>query len=214
MATTSPLTGAPVPEAGDDVEELLEVDDAIYHLEQYVVLRATTTGVRDSLLPAPVRGQVITVGTSAANTQVQVHDGTSWYNVWTAEDWTAYTPTWGSTGTAPTIGNGAITGRYKVVNGVCHFSLKLVVGGTSTVGTGSYTFTLPIASAAAATDTMVHADFFDASAARHYPGNGSVTTGSGSVARTYLEGNVVLGATTPAVPASADQVVISGTYEV
>lgn len=78
MATTSPLIGAPIPEAGDDVEDLLEVDDAILHTEQYVGLRYTTALLRDAAIPVPDRGMHGFVGTSAANSYPCWYDGTNW----------------------------------------------------------------------------------------------------------------------------------------
>lgn len=78
MATTSPLTGAPIPEPGDDIDELLEVDDAVMHLEQYVAQRYTNAAARDSALPVPARGMVAVVGSTAANSYPCWHDGTNW----------------------------------------------------------------------------------------------------------------------------------------
>jgi len=78
VATTSPLIGAPIPEAGDDVEDLLEVDDAILHTEEYVVQRYTTAAARDTALPVPDRGMTAVIGTSAANSYPCWYDGTVW----------------------------------------------------------------------------------------------------------------------------------------
>lgn len=59
---------------------------------------------------------------------------------------TAYTPTWGvASGTQPTLGNGSCTGTYVRVGDLIYFTVKLVVGSTSTLGSGIYTFTLPVA---------------------------------------------------------------------
>lgn len=58
--------------------------------------------------------------------------------------WVAYTPTWASTGTAVALGNGTITGRWLRVGKTMHAcEMILTLGSTSTVGTGSYTFSLP-----------------------------------------------------------------------
>ncbi|MEU1559521.1 hypothetical protein ABZ504_03245 [Streptomyces mirabilis] len=61
--------------------------------------------------------------------------------------WTAYTPSWTSSGTAPALGNGTILGRYMKFGRtvVCH--INLVTGSTSTYGTGAYNFSLPFTSA-------------------------------------------------------------------
>ena len=57
----------------------------------------------------------------------------------------AYTPTWGSTGTAPVLGNGILQGFYIRIGNQVSFRVRLQIGSTSTMGTGSYTFTIPFA---------------------------------------------------------------------
>lgn len=59
---------------------------------------------------------------------------------------TAYTPTWGVvSGTTPTIGNGLLEGRTVRVGDLVYFRLKVVIGSTTTIGSGTYTFSLPFA---------------------------------------------------------------------
>lgn len=57
--------------------------------------------------------------------------------------WTSYTPTWSGTGTPPSIGNGTITGKYKKIGRMVTVSIGMLVGGTTTFGTGTWTFSLP-----------------------------------------------------------------------
>ena len=59
-----------------------------------------------------------------------------------------YTPVWTSSGTAPAIGNGTITGRYHVINGLCTLKIDVVFGSTSTYGSGEYRFSVPVAAVA------------------------------------------------------------------
>lgn len=54
-----------------------------------------------------------------------------------------YTPTWSSSGTPPTLGNGTITGRYDRNAVQIHASGSFTFGSTSTAGTGTYRFSLP-----------------------------------------------------------------------
>ena len=58
-------------------------------------------------------------------------------------DWLNYVPVWASSGTAVSLGNATIQGRYKIA----YNSLKLIffqsMGGTTTFGTGTYTWTAP-----------------------------------------------------------------------
>lgn len=58
--------------------------------------------------------------------------------------WSTYTPTWSSTGTAPVLGNGTLTGRYlRIGKTLAGCEIILTLGSTSTVGTGAYSFSLP-----------------------------------------------------------------------
>jgi hypothetical protein len=65
--------------------------------------------------------------------------------------WTTYTPTWTTTGTPPSLGNGTLTGRYKALDGTTlAISISLVLGTTTTVGTGQWAFALPAGETSAA----------------------------------------------------------------
>lgn len=56
---------------------------------------------------------------------------------------TSYTPSWTSTGTAPSIGNGTITGTYLQLGSLVFYTFKILFGSTTTAGTGDYRFTFP-----------------------------------------------------------------------
>lgn len=62
--------------------------------------------------------------------------------------WTSYTPVWGSSGTAPVIGNGTIVGSYLQIGKRVDYKFLVTFGSTTTFGTGNYTFTLPTTTAA------------------------------------------------------------------
>lgn len=55
----------------------------------------------------------------------------------------SFTPTWTSTGTAPAIGNGTLTGRYFRVQKMVQVEILFKAGSTTTFGTGQYRFALP-----------------------------------------------------------------------
>ena len=61
--------------------------------------------------------------------------------------WTAYTPTWTSSGTAPAKGNGTLVGYYAKVGRVVTVKIALTSGSTTTFGTGAYLFSLPLPAA-------------------------------------------------------------------
>jgi len=59
------------------------------------------------------------------------------------DDWVSYTPVWTSSGTAPSLGNGSLTGRSRAFGTsliICE--VRLVFGSTTTGGTGIWFFTL------------------------------------------------------------------------
>ena len=79
---------------------------------------------------------------------------------------TAFVPTWSSTGSAPAIGNGTIAGTYWRIGKLIFFIESLILGSTSTVGTGTYTFTIP--GVAANVGAVAFGVAVDASAALTY----------------------------------------------
>ena len=56
----------------------------------------------------------------------------------------AYTPSWTASGTAPSIGNGSITGYYTRSGALVTAYITLSYGTTTTGGTGSWRFSLPL----------------------------------------------------------------------
>lgn len=74
---------------------------------------------------------------------VLIYDGTGWIIL--AEPPASYTCTWSSSGTAPTLGNGTLTATRSRANGNCTVAISLTIGSTSTMGTGNYRFSMPVA---------------------------------------------------------------------
>lgn len=61
-----------------------------------------------------------------------------------SQGWVTWTPTWTSSGSAPSIGNGTFTGAYKQIGKSVFFRIKFIGGSTTTWGTGNYFVTLPV----------------------------------------------------------------------
>jgi hypothetical protein len=57
--------------------------------------------------------------------------------------WTSYTPTWDGEISNPTIGNGTITGAYKVIGKTCFVRVKINFGTTTSGGSGAWRIGLP-----------------------------------------------------------------------
>lgn len=55
----------------------------------------------------------------------------------------AYTPTLGSGGVAPVLGNGSLIGSYSREGSTITYNIEFTIGTTTTLGTGGFTFGLP-----------------------------------------------------------------------
>jgi hypothetical protein len=71
-----------------------------------------------------------------------------------------YTPAWTSTGSAPAIGNGSLSGQYQQIGKLVTFNFSIVFGSTTTFGSGSYRFSIPVASSGLG-GMFGHATLFD-----------------------------------------------------
>jgi hypothetical protein len=126
--------------------------------------------------------------------------------------WTTYTPTWTAVTTNPVIGNGTLTGRYKVNGKTVQVQISMLAGTTTTFGSGAWIFALP-------TGTAVHQVAFtalvdDSSAATRWGGAGWVQTGGNSVIRTTVTDNSTgIASSTPMTWATGDHLVLTGFYE-
>lgn len=85
------------------------------------------------------------------------------------DPWTAYTPAWTAAVTDPTLGNGTLIGNYMQAGKLVHFRLSLTTGSTTTYGSGTYGFSLPVPAAAPSTSPLVGTGFCqDTSAGSRY----------------------------------------------
>ena len=63
--------------------------------------------------------------------------------------WTSYTPTWEGQVSNPSLGNGSITGAYKVIGKTCFVRIKLNYGSTTSGGSGAWWIGLPFSASSA-----------------------------------------------------------------
>lgn len=61
-----------------------------------------------------------------------------------AAPWGTFTPEWTAGTTNPSIGNGSIVGRYMQIGTTIFFSTMLTIGSTTNLGSGTYSFGLPL----------------------------------------------------------------------
>lgn len=127
-----------------------------------------------SAIQTAVNALITALGGGSANQVLQAVDST--HVQWGGAPST-YTPSWLSSGVAPALGNGTITGRYIQIGKLVYVQIKLTIGSTSTFGTGSYFFDLPVgAHAADAYNVTVQA--FDTSGSAFYAGSARPNGGS------------------------------------
>ena len=129
---------------------------------------------------------------------------------------TTYTPTWTSSGTQPTLGNGTLSGRYMKINKLAWVQILFIFGSTSSAGTGTYEFSLPSGLTAR---TGLYG-FMSQGVARIYDSStGQITIGHAG----FINGNTdrvaayagtgTVGATSPFSFATFDEIVMTFTYE-
>lgn len=151
-----------------------------------------------------VAGEVVT----AANLNTHLRDNLKAIG----DPWTAYTPTWGGTTTNPTLGNGSLSGRYVQAGKLTYYSIQLTIGSTTTVGSGTYTFTLPFA-ARSSSPRMPIGDLacFDTSASTTRLGD--CDTFSTTTVAAFTNDDVRVTHAAPFVWATGDTIALQGMYE-
>lgn len=190
------------------------------YLQKQVVMYFATVSARDAAITSPEKGMI------AYTDDVGVYwwyDAgiTQWVPLAYGWQWTTYTPTWTSTGTAPAIGNGTLSGRYAQQGKTVHLVVEISWGTTTSAGTGGYRLSLPSGLTARTTlEQCLTGRFFDSSA--NVAVAGSCTLSGGTfVALQYmrpsLAGDTVeitsVTGTAPATWANGDKLRAWGTFE-
>jgi len=184
------------------------------YLQEQVINYFANAAARDAAITSPEIGMWAFLGDVL---QLTFYSGFSWDPIANGTGWQTYTPTWSSSGTQPGLGNGTINGRYARFGKTVHFDTSLIIGSTSTAGTGNYRISLPsLGNADTTIEREVLCRSYDASATTAYMGQGVVNATyiqlqSGAVAGSSAVANV--SATAPWVPATGDIYKTWGTYE-
>lgn len=118
--------------------------------------------------------------------------------------WITYTPSWVADTTNPAIGNGTITGNYKILGGIGFATINISTGSSTTFGSGGYSFGLPFNLGGSSTAICGSGYVFDASAGVYYAGSCGVSGVGNNYARlrTHAAGNC--SASVPVTLASGD----------
>jgi len=125
--------------------------------------------------------------------------------------WTSYTPTWTASVTNPVLGDGTIDGRYKQFGKIVHFYINILMGSTTTFGTGDWRVSLPVASQNNF-NVIANVMYLD-NTTQWYEGSAlNAFTGSTTTLTMYYT-NTTASNITPFNWAAGDYLVITGTYE-
>ncbi|HVV37578.1 MAG TPA: hypothetical protein VHC63_13295 [Acidimicrobiales bacterium] len=127
--------------------------------------------------------------------------------------WTAYTPTWSTSGTAPSLGNGTLSGAYKKLGKTLYVRVRWVAGSTTTFGTGSYFFDLPPGVTTVGSVQALSAKGYDASTGNNYVLSAFVIA-SGTHIEAISNGASSVGATSPVTWATSDELIFTGVLEI
>lgn len=127
--------------------------------------------------------------------------------------WTTYTPSW-TASTNPSLGNGTLNGRYFKLGRLVVAEVTLFPGSTTTYGSGSWAFSLPVTSATKSTTSLALARMFDTSASANYPGAGQIGSNDTSVRFIAPAGNTAnVSGTSPFTWAAGDELRLCMVYE-
>lgn len=127
------------------------------------------------------------------------------------DSWTAYTPTWSATGSAPSIGNGAIAGRYLQIGKTIKWYISVYFGSTTNYGTGFYRFGMPDDLDWNEFDPVGQGIVVDTSTGDVYGYTAAYALND--KVRLYGNAGEKVGATSPITLATGDRIIITGMGE-
>jgi len=129
--------------------------------------------------------------------------------------WESYTPTWTASTTNPAIGNGQLIGKYTQIQKLVVAEVTVIMGSTTTYGTGTYRFGLPITA-----DTplwnFAHTGtgrLYDASTGVVYVAAIGFFAGATTYVSGWTHGASTITPTTPFTFANTDEITVQVCYE-
>ena len=125
---------------------------------------------------------------------------------------TAYTPTWTTSGTAPSLGNGTLLGHYTRVGNLVTVNIEFLAGSTTTFGTGQFRVSLPFTSAPLI--QQVGSARFDDTGTAYYAGIGVVQENRAYAVMYANATSSEVGATVPFTWTAGDSFVMEVTYSI
>lgn len=216
MTTTTTNQGLTLPVNGD--LNAVPTHFALYNagVEGRLVQRydnAVDRGVRN---PSPSDGELSYL---RSEDRFDWRSGGVWRTLFSGSAWTAYVPTWGTTGgSGSTIGNGSLSGRFQQVGRTVNFKAQITMGSTTTYGTSQWTLSLPVSAVSTnSLRTIVYGRVYDNSPANSYLALGHVLPADVDTvlleAQSTVAGTDAMRQNFPIIFASGDLVTIAGSYE-
>lgn len=182
-----------------------------YLMEQVVIV--CTSASRPS---SPAEGW--TIYETDTNRQL-TYDGSGWVIGLEYDTWTDYSGSlaWTGSGSNPAIGNGTITARYRRSGKMVVFQFRILMGSTTTYGTGNYSISLPVTAASRFQVGSAYLRDSSATSNGHAPGityiDSSTPTVCNSTSSTGTGTGSIVGTTAPFTWANGDYWVGGITYE-
>ncbi|WP_435601441.1 hypothetical protein [Streptomyces sp. C10-9-1] len=175
------------------------------------ILRFASATERAATIPSPVEGMMAWLQDTNTLTE---YNGSAWVTVLSGGAWSSYTPSWTAATTNPVLGNGTISGEYTRVGDTVTFAAYITAGSSTTFGSGGWSISLPVQSAATMDrigDVMVG----DATSPTLYSMGAAYIAASASHAALYVGGvqdGGRISATYPQTWADGDRIWVGGTY--
>lgn len=126
--------------------------------------------------------------------------------------WTSYSPTWTGATTNPVLGNGSLDAGYRAIGKTISVRIRLVIGSTTTLGSGLWSISLPSGLAPAAVQTL-GGFASNSSGSSRYALGAYLTAGAGVFRIAAADGTSGVSGTSPFAWANGDQLVLNGVYE-
>jgi hypothetical protein len=124
-----------------------------------------------------------------------------------------YTPQWASTGTQPAIGDGTLVGQYRLHGMAVIARIRQTNGASTTYGTGTYTWSLPMAAATFTNGAYAGSGrVFDNNTTTTYVGFANIGSAGTTINLVTHAATAAVGPTVPVTLAQSDQIVIANEY--
>lgn len=207
------------------LDELTDVDVAAATTGQVIAKQANGTWIGVPAPTAPpgaitVSGGIEGDGSAGAPLSIKLPAGSGLIEDSTGlrleggGAWTAYAPTLTGTVSNPSIGNGSIIGRYRTSGKTVDFRIEILVGSTTTRGSGFWGVTLPVAPRS---DGTMQAASAHMGAVGTGDFSGVVVFSSQTISRlhfAYTSNDVAVSHGWPVSLGAGSRIIISGTYEI